>query len=100
MLEADEKLRSKRAHRDRGVGEGVLRGRADHWWDSPSRAGTRTATSRKLTHTELENEREKVCPPLKQKVKARKEMRSGARKLFATYLEIVADFMSPGSRFV
>lgn len=47
----EEKLQSKRAHRDRGVGEGVLWGRTDDRWDSPGRAGTRTATSRKLTHT-------------------------------------------------
>lgn len=59
FLKAQERQRSKRAHRDRGVGEGVLWGRADDWWDSPSRAGTRTATSRKLTHTKKRPKKKK-----------------------------------------
>lgn len=48
---------SRHAHRDRGVGERVLWGRADNWWNSPGRAGTRTTTSRKLTYTEERGEK-------------------------------------------
>lgn len=51
---------SKHAHRDRGVGERVLWGRADHWWNPPCRAGTRTATSRKLTDMLREKRRKAV----------------------------------------
>lgn len=49
LKSAQDGSESKQAHRDRRVGERMLGGRADHWWDPPCRAGTRTATPRKLT---------------------------------------------------
>lgn len=40
-------------------------GRADNWWNSPGRAGTRTATSRKLTDKKREKKEESSLMKMK-----------------------------------
>jgi len=56
--EEEEEERGERAHRDRGVGEGMLGRGAGHRGNPPGRTGTRTGTrtaaARKLTGREQE----------------------------------------------
>lgn len=112
-----DRPQSRHAHRDRRVGQRVLWGRADHWRNSPGRAGTRTATSRKLTDTSRKKKRKAVQTKDqdgRKGLESKYEMllnaeekyksfaghtRSNEETTCGTHLKIVTNFMSPCSCF-